>query len=1153
MFHLESRTVSLSDELSQSRTDFEAQTSRLQTKLAQAQGEIQKLRRKTAVEHLAETARLQGALELAQEGCDLLRREKDAAIADHAVQVEDFARRNAALRREFNTEKVALREEIKDIKSQWKKEVTEITSQRDDLRRLCLEHQTQTLAIHAHYTNIETDVQSTRQELSSVKDQARLLEASRDNTLQTLLFGLLVLWRFSHVLGLRLSDALRVKAVLLLRFKKLSKQKVEARRECLRVQNLNQDLQALLDAQTTKCIEESASSQKWHAEYYKSVKARDRAAAKFKTFQRFAVQRFSSTATKLLTALLILWRQNTILSAHLAETQALARALQMSAVEADETQAAAAPDDEAFQAENLHPQGFSMLSRDEANAVYTIQYRKYSQALRDYQQFVESCSTPAYVDDSVKLALQESYDGLKDLHEKVVLERDDALATLETLKAEHRDLQVRFTHASKEHRAAIHEMEDAQAVVRTKDEEYRVQSSAAADALVKNQERVEALQQQCASKDQMLQELEAKLVDVEEKYLTVDSTATSLQITLKALREEHLEFQERNGIMQQQLAEAIVKFQANEALMLERQDKTTALHNELVEYGRRVDAQLLDTRKKLQASISEAGGLQDRIAGLEDIRRSLEGRTVELEKEVVDVRAKHRHAQTVIDQMKTQQTQQQQQVRRMDKAALEVNSQLFDARKRAQDLTKVVADLERKHSELVEELDASKDATMEVQSQLETRLEDLRKEVSASKNSAKQMQSQLQSELNSQLQDSSKTEASFAVTVAILHAAQKENRARWVDIASKARSMDQHIGRLTRTFEHLSSLDGYYRRLLVKNTHIPQVDLTRAPIAPASQSAPIPVPVRFAPAPPPVHIAPLAPSKLTPVPASLKSASVPVPPKSAYSTAYKFMRTPVLPATPALLSRAGSSGLQGSSTPRKRRRGGRGSGITRRATSGGIVLSTMSKIVKTPKLSSSASSTVNTPTIGSAEGSSKQLHVPMSRRARRRAATADAAILQPAPAATTLKTQAVQSTASQKQVVVKTTVTPVKPETSTSAANPTASAARARAPASITPALATLPQGNTVTPFPAQGPVQDSQSTQAQSAAPSQTIAQSMIERASPMKSPVMSEIQPVLCQPVPTPTPTPQTVVRVQRTPAPTQRRAAPRPAPSLSSLPDE
>ncbi|THH30518.1 hypothetical protein EUX98_g3680 [Antrodiella citrinella] len=1069
--HLEGQVASLSDELSKSRAnaiEVQTQSMRLQTKLSQAQRETQKLRRKAAAEHIAETTRLQEALEIAQDGCDDLRREKEALAVDQATEIQGYATRNAALRREFNTEKADLRTEIKDVKAQWRKEVSEITSQRDDLRRLCLEHQTQTLAIQTHYSSVEDDMQSARRKLASIQDRTRLLEAMRYHNIKDLLLGLLVLWRFSHVLGLRLSDALRVKAVLLLRFKTLSSQKVEARQAYLRVQNLNQDLQALLDAEVAKCTEETASSRKWHAEYYKSVKARDRAAVKFKTFQRFAVERFSSTATKLLTSLLILWRQNTILSAHLAETRALARALQISAAEADETLAAAAADDEAFHAENLHPHGFSMLSRNEANAVYAIQYRKYSQAIRDYQQFVESCSTAvsAPSDDSERKPLQESYDGLKDLHEKVVLERDDALSTMETLKAEHRDLQVRLGHASKEHRAVIHQLEDAQTLVCIKEEEYRVQSSASAHDLDKTQERVRSLEGRCSSQDQRIEALQAKLVEVEERRTSIDSTVKSLQNRLTESKDMQAEYEGENQTLKYENRDLNLQFHNAKDEARELRERNSAMETEYRQHAGLLDAQVIEIRKKLQRSISDAGVLQDRIADLEDNRRSLEGHIAELQKEVADARTQLRHAQTVYDQMRTHL---QAQIKRMDVSTLEANSQLFDTRKRAQDLTKIVSNLERRQADLERELSTSMDSLKVVQSQLKSKLEGLEKELSATTESAHKTRSQLQSELTSQLQTSSETQFSLVVALAILYASQKEDRARWTEVAGKARSMDEHIGRLKRTFELLNSLDVNYRRLLVNDSQLPQVALSRTLACPGISASttvqpPAPIPLKTATAP--SLVGPSAPMLGTPGPSS--------------DVAFSHL------------------GPQATSTPR-RRRGSRGSGISHKATSGGVRLGPLARIVKTPKMSSS-------PSMTDVESGSS-FHQPMSRRARRRARTASASILLAPGDAMPAVAEAPQEYVQQE---IRTVFQP---------AGPRSSICTAIVPVSAVPSPQPLVRNPQTTQHPT-------------------TVARSVMQRAIQARSPVIPSIQPV---------------VQHRPTHVPTQQRAAPRLAPPLTSLPDD
>ena len=316
----------------------------------------------------------QETLDLANATINALLRDVEDMSFQHKAERTRSAEQAVALRKEHIAEKSALSDQIRYIEEARRREIAEITRQRDDLRRLCLDHQSQSLAIQSHYSNIDEDVQSTRQEIASLKENTRMLEARRQKTVRNLLLGLLVLWRLIHQLGFRLSDAVHVKSVVLTRFKSLSNKKIEARRLYLRANNLNQDLQAQLILESTKRTEEAAAAQKWHSEYYRSVKAREKAALKFKAFQRFAVQRFSGTVSKLLAALLVLWQHNAILGPHLAGPQALVRALQNSALESDEHLANAAADDEVFQTHNLSfapqiallrpPQMFSYISHE---------------------------------------------------------------------------------------------------------------------------------------------------------------------------------------------------------------------------------------------------------------------------------------------------------------------------------------------------------------------------------------------------------------------------------------------------------------------------------------------------------------------------------------------------------------------------------------------------------------------------------------------------------------------------------------------------------------------------------------------------------------------------------------------------------------------
>ncbi|KAH8104093.1 hypothetical protein BXZ70DRAFT_924405 [Cristinia sonorae] len=1022
--HLNSRVSSLADELTQCQSDsrgFEMLASRLQTRLYQTRTELQKLKQGTAINSDTELSRVREALHTATLERDALRQDINTLTERHATQTAAAALEQDYLRKEWVNETSSLQSRIRDMESQWQSEVAEVASQRDDLRRLCLEHQTQTLAIRAHYSDIEADVQATRQEVISVRNNALTLEAKHLHTIRSLLLGLTLLWRFSHALGVRLNDAVRVKSILLVRFKALSTKKVEARRECVRVQNLNQELEAQLAEKTIKCDEEIASSQKWHASYYKSVKARDRAAFKFKAFRQFALQRFNGTATKLLTALLILWQQNAIVSARLAETEAVIRALQVSAAEAEETRVAEAADDETFRSVNLHPQSFSLLPRTEANALYAIQYRKYSQALKDYQQFVESCSTTVS-DESAKHVLQESYDALQVLYQEVIVERDLAKSTVEELRREQDDLQLRLGRSSKDTLAVTQELEQTLALVRTKEEELCTRSAAAVNDLKKSQDRVNALQQQCTSKERSLQDLEARLVQVEEirqqSQISADSLTTRLkdaQVELGAERRRHEE-------SKTQLAGVNKKLEETEDFVETRQKQWDSHREELLQFARKTETELLETRKKLQASLAESAALQDRVSGLVDDRRSLDARTMELEKEVLDAQTGVRNAQKQSDQAQASQRQLQ---RQADKTALEATSQLLSARKQIQDLTRVVADKEAQCKQLreeserrqemllgdftrrTEELDqawtsrcrgletdlqrerqafegdlerANKSLEREglERQELVASVENLKKALSVSDNLTKNLQSRLQ--------DSSETQSSITIAMAVLASARREERAEWKEVLGKQAAIEEQLRRVTNLTQSLSHLDSEYRQLLAKNVRLPRVNLVRAfsegpppqdaPSAkvdskletarPASVpagsstcvSAPISAPLN---APTPVETPVVAsvppPSPSRAFPPSAANALPPAPTPVARPTAHRSLST----TSSATASKRGSQ-------PRKR------------PMTGGVKLG----IVKSPKLKSAKADASLSPALDG------PLHMPMSRRARWRSRTASA-------------------------------------------------------------------------------------------------------------------------------------------------------------------
>ncbi|KAJ3538552.1 hypothetical protein NM688_g6503 [Phlebia brevispora] len=181
----------------------------------------------------------------------------------------------------------------------------------------------------------QTAHQGTKDQLQALIQSCRIYqrtmqhaEAHRLKIIRSLTVALVIVLGFTRHLAVRLGRSMRGQFRVLSRWRIVSSQKVAARRELIKVMNMNQDLRRRLQIQ----INRRQHYEKWHAEFHKSVKARESAAKKFKVYHQYVTARYSSTVTRLLVGLLILWRLSLLLTQQLAEARVLARALEESAV-----------------------------------------------------------------------------------------------------------------------------------------------------------------------------------------------------------------------------------------------------------------------------------------------------------------------------------------------------------------------------------------------------------------------------------------------------------------------------------------------------------------------------------------------------------------------------------------------------------------------------------------------------------------------------------------------------------------------------------------------------------------------------------------------------------------------------------------------------
>ena len=242
----------------------------------------------------------------------------------------------------------------------------------------------------------------------------KILDLRRTESMHSLLVSSLILWRFSRYLGSRLISEIKAKGAVVRQWRTVSHQKVEARRDSIRAYALGQDLQSQLDIESRLRDSETAAALKWHTEFYKSVKARDRAASKFRSYQEFVSQRYSDTMVKLLAGLLVLWRLCVALTQHLADARALIRALESSIAEAHHLGHGNTEVDPLMDPTplyHLRPDDFSQLPAAEAQAAYVLLSKDYQRLRLEYRRFAESC---AGSEDDAPLSSGTSQTGHKD-------------------------------------------------------------------------------------------------------------------------------------------------------------------------------------------------------------------------------------------------------------------------------------------------------------------------------------------------------------------------------------------------------------------------------------------------------------------------------------------------------------------------------------------------------------------------------------------------------------------------------------------------------------------------------------------------------------------------------------------------------------------
>lgn len=295
-------------------------TERIQTQLTRAQTDIARLRRDNADLdlHLRELRTIRADLherldQKCQEADDLAHRASDERAQLHDLLAQERANVSAA-NGELEHANARIRELVAKVCSPG--------SLSGRSREQLAAELSQSDSRGSRTDNLGRTIELGSQRLDSQRVQA----------IRQLVYLVLLLHGFCLHLGQRLAPALRSNDSMLARWRVLSAQKVEAKRALVRHLYCNHDLQQEIHRLYTRQEDLEKEALMYRGLYSDSVKARDAAARKFKKFCSNSISRQSTTITRVLTGLLVLWRMNLILSGRLAQSRNTVRTAPLTGV-----------------------------------------------------------------------------------------------------------------------------------------------------------------------------------------------------------------------------------------------------------------------------------------------------------------------------------------------------------------------------------------------------------------------------------------------------------------------------------------------------------------------------------------------------------------------------------------------------------------------------------------------------------------------------------------------------------------------------------------------------------------------------------------------------------------------------------------------------
>ncbi|KAL4249870.1 hypothetical protein ABKN59_002018 [Abortiporus biennis] len=603
--------------------DLEYQLSRAESKLSRVQSDLLKLRRTNTS--------LEAELTTIRNRCECLETEKEDFNKNCCLPLDPSQK--SLLSVDFELSQISATSSLAEgLQHSFREDALGCSK--------CQELESQLSEVRCKSESYLAELKELKETNDCMARSAEILISKHSRTTRHILFSLLLLWRLSLLLSNRLKSEIKSKQTLFIQWKDISTKKVVARRQSLCALRRTQELEEKLLSVTQERDQLQAARDKFQQLHQKSIEARNRAATKFYKYQLYTAARYSDTTSKLLTGLLIVWRQSVLYGSQLAETRSLARVLELSASDAPLPESFVSMVDayaertstEGSPFQTIRPDIFARLPVSEATAVYVILCRQYEQARLEYERFVESCAAPTECpnDAVLKAKLEESKtsfgrlekthcDNLKSL-EKVRMSLQEKKEEIAKLTSDNRDLRTRMkdiqgTKISSETKLAVVRQQLAESEKRLKQEVV---------ASTRNGEVV-TWKMQCGIYVEKLKSFET----LQEEYEKIQVCLVKTEENVTQLRANIASLQMRNMKLDQDYKTVCASLRAKQQVVEDQEKRIRKTESQVCELqGTKGDLQTklslaleqLDTLKKktddndreLKERLAEVKALQDR-------------------------------------------------------------------------------------------------------------------------------------------------------------------------------------------------------------------------------------------------------------------------------------------------------------------------------------------------------------------------------------------------------------------------------------------------------------------------------------------------------------------------------------------------------------